>query len=74
MHVCVDQVPVVAFAIVLFDLQRDSESVEVAVGRTGQRCVPDVCWPRRTPKGCGETVQDSTDLDKKGQEKMMNIY
>lgn len=43
--VCVDQVPVVALAIVLFDLQCDSEGVEVAVRWTGQCSVSDVCWP-----------------------------
>lgn len=60
-------VPVVALAIVLFYLQCDSEGIEVAVRRTGQCCVPDVCRPRRTPKGCGKTVQDTTDLDGKGK-------
>ena len=58
----VDQVPEVALAIVLFDLQGDSEGVEVAFRRAGERRVPDVCRPRRTPEGCGETVQDTTDL------------
>lgn len=70
--VCVDQVPVVAFAIILFDLKWDSEGVEVAVRGTGQCCVPDVCRPGRTTKGCRETVQDATDLDGREQNKMMN--
>ena len=71
MHVsvCVDKVPEVALAIVLFDLQRDGEGVEVAVGRTGQRRVPDVWRPRGTPEGCRETVQDTTDLDGEDKEK-----
>lgn len=62
---CVDWIPVVTLAIVLFDLQRDSKGVEVTVRRTGQCCVPVVNRPWGTPKGRGETVQDATDLDAK---------
>lgn len=46
MCVYVDHLPVISLAIILFDLQWHSEGVEVAVGRTGQRRVPDVCRPR----------------------------
>lgn len=70
MHVCFDVVPVVTLAIVLFDLESDSKSIEVAVGGTGRRFVPDVRWTRRTPKGCGEAVQDAADLDGTEKHKM----
>lgn len=59
------EVPIVAFAVVLFDVQRHSEGVEVAVGRIGQRSVPDVCGFRGTTKGCRKTIQDTADLCKK---------
>lgn len=39
-----DHVLVVAFAIILFDLQCNSEGIEIAVRWTGQRRVSDVCW------------------------------
>lgn len=67
-----DHVLVVAFAIILFDLQCNSEGIEITVRWTGQRRVSDVCWSWRTPKGRREAVQDTTDLDGRGQEKMVN--
>lgn len=39
-----DHVLVVAFAIILFDLQCNSEGIEITVRWTGQRRVSDVCW------------------------------
>lgn len=73
MCLCVDTAPVVAFAIVLLHFQRDSEGVEVAIGQTGQRRVPRVHRAGGTAKGCGETVQDTTDLDGKGKQQQQNF-
>lgn len=39
------QVPVVALAIVLFDIERDSEGIEVAVRWSRKGRVPDVRQP-----------------------------
>ena len=65
--VCVQKVPVVALAIIFFDIECDSEGIEVAVGWSGQDCVPDVCGPRQTAKSCGKAVQDTAYLRGRGR-------
>lgn len=44
-RMCLFEVPIVALAVVLFDIERDSEGVEVAVRWSRQGRVPDVRWP-----------------------------
>jgi len=65
---CEGSVPVVGLAVVLFYFQGHGEGVEVTVGQTGQRRVPDVRRPGGTSKRCGETVQDTTHLEGERQD------